>query len=171
MNHLLYHIAVMILPLLLSNIIHMYMVKTNGLQILEIPINRKAFGRNKTLRGFIVLPLMNALVLFALNWLFHLELNHSLFLGFVLGLAYMAFELPNSFIKRRLGIESGATHRKHVAIFKLMDKMDSAFGVTLTYFLLGNADILTSVVLFVISSLTHIMFSYLLYLIKLKKTF
>lgn len=46
------------------------------------------------------------------------------------GLAYMLFELPNSFIKRRLDISAGAAGKKGLKIlFFFIDQFDSMIGV------------------------------------------
>lgn len=171
MNEITFHILVLIAPLIISNVLHMLVVKYNYLPGLCMPLHTKAFGNNKTLRGFIVVPVMNALVLFTLATAFKLHVNQALFNGLLLGMAYMASELPNSYLKRRLGIEPGGTHKQYGKLFKLLDKMDSAFGVSLMYMLLGFADPLLALFLFLLSSFTHIVFSQLLYVFKIKKSF
>lgn len=164
------HIFVVILPLLLSNVIHMIVVKNELLSIFARPISNFYFGVNKTWRAFLIVPLFNALfVVIAVN-LGDLEITHELILGFILGLAYLVFELPNSFIKRRLGIHPGAKGNNYSLLVTLIDKMDSAFGVILTYYLVGYIELVPATLLFLLASITHFSISYLLVLLKIKKS-
>jgi CDP-diacylglycerol--serine O-phosphatidyltransferase len=48
----------------------------------------------------------------------------------------MLGELPNSFLKRRLGIAPGATPARGRPLFVLMDQLDSGIGCALAYALL-----------------------------------
>ena len=52
----------------------------------------------------------------------------TLALGLAVGLGYSLGELPNSFLKRRLGITPG---ERRSAVQYLVDQADSAFGVAL----------------------------------------
>src|SRR5690606_27440044 len=56
-----------------------------------------------------------------------------IFLGLALGLAYVAFELPNSYMKRRLGIAPGKLPERNRFVFALVDQSDSAIGCMLVY--------------------------------------
>jgi CDP-diacylglycerol--serine O-phosphatidyltransferase len=165
------HIAIVLLPLLLSNVLHMMVVKTAIFSRLERPISIKLFGKNKTWRGFLVVSCVNGSLLFLVNLLFSFHLSQAFLLGVVLGFSYMLFELPNSYMKRRLGIASGAKARKNSFLFMLIDKTDSAFGVNLVYFLLGFITFPDALLLFAISSSLHISMSYLLVQLHLKKSF
>lgn len=50
--------------------------------------------------------------------------------GILLGTGYIAGELPNSFIKRQLKIESGETTQGGLGkLFQFVDQVDSFFGV------------------------------------------
>jgi CDP-diacylglycerol--serine O-phosphatidyltransferase len=102
------------------------------------------FGANKTLRGFVVVPVACALA-FALEPALvgpgplHAALPGAtspaalLVRGFVVGLAYVAGELPNSFVKRRLGIAPGAQAARARAFFFALDHLDSAAACALAY--------------------------------------
>lgn len=171
MNEFLMHILIVLIPLILTNILHMILVKMNYLTFIAIPIWKSGFGENKTYRGFLFISIVNAAILALINYLFTLHLNNSAILGLILGGAYSISELPNSFIKRRIGIKSGEQHSKYTFLFLLIDKMDSAFGVTLVYFLMGYLNIQAAVYLFLISSLTHILFSKVLVRLNIKKRF
>ena len=56
------YLAGTLIPLIISNILHMIVVKKKWLSILNYPINDGWFGKNKTYLGFFVLPLLNALL-------------------------------------------------------------------------------------------------------------
>jgi hypothetical protein len=162
------HILIIILPLTLSNIIHMVVVKYHMLPWLSRPVWEKGFGRNKTYRGFVLLPLLNAGALWLCQWLLPQPVHHALLLGGVLGLAYMVFELPNSYIKRRMQIAPGERHEVHSYWGLLLDKSDSAFGVCLCYLLMTDIAIAHILALFAMSVITHLSMSIILFKIRLK---
>ncbi|WP_299111172.1 CDP-archaeol synthase [uncultured Winogradskyella sp.] len=149
----------------------MVVIKRNYFPYLKLPISKKAFGSNKTWRGFIFIPIANAIILLAIDLTSYLNIVNPLRLGLTLGIAYMFFELPNSFIKRRLRIKSGEQSQSNKILFSLIDKTDSAFGVNLIYYLMGFVNLKYAIVLFVCSSLTHVLMSKLLVRFKLKKSF
>lgn len=165
------HILTVLPSLILANILHMLVVKWNILTILNKAISNNLFGPNKTWRGFILVPVFNILFLLLFNFVFNLKLNNAIPLGFFLGLAYVALELPNSFIKRKLNIKAGETSANKNYFFMLIDKMDSAFGVTLIYYLLSSITITEAFALMFVCSLTHIVMSLILVFTKIKASF
>jgi CDP-archaeol synthase len=171
MHKLLEHLLIVLLPLIITNVSHMLLVKYDNLRFLKTPLWLKAFGENKTWRGFIFIPCFNALCLLIIQYLCSIKIEQPALLGFTLGFAYVLFELPNSFLKRRLGIKSGESHMQYKFAFNLLDKTDSAFGVALTYFLLGYVNMYMGFQLFLINSFTHIVLSLLLVLLRIKKSF
>ncbi|QCE40645.1 CDP-archaeol synthase [Psychroserpens sp. NJDZ02] len=171
MSSFLEHITVVLAPLIVSNILHMLVVKRAYFEWLKQPILDNAFGSNKTWRGFVFVPLVNAVGLQILDVVSSYNVQNAFVLGFMLGFAYMLFELPNSYMKRKLGIKSGQHSSKNQVWFALIDKTDSAFGVSLFYFLLGYIDYKYGILLFLVSSLTHISASFLLLKLKLKQSF
>ncbi|MBP5679219.1 MAG: CDP-archaeol synthase, partial [Bacilli bacterium] len=83
---------------------------------------QRIFGDNKTIKGFLGYLFFNIIFsvffgfifsVFSLNSYNFFYQNHlntfslNLWIGFLLGLFYALFELPNSFLKRRLGIVPG----------------------------------------------------------------
>lgn len=134
------------IPIIIGGVLHMIVVTRDMYPQLKIPIHTGLFGANKTWRGFVVVPLFTAagtLLLYPLElfqravWGTSVLEQHSLFIvGIVTGLAYMVFELPNSYVKRRLGIGPGETPAKLRWVFILMDQLDSIIGVSLAYCLL-----------------------------------
>ena len=164
--------TIILLPLVLSNIIHMVIVKLNYFQFLSIPLCTKLFGINKTWRGFILVSVLNSL----LCWMIYLVLksemvSNPLFTGFLLGVFYMLFELPNSFLKRRVGIGSGEKANGIKSFFIILDKTDSAFGVSLISYFLFSLSITDFLLLFFISVIIHSFFSILLVLLRIKQSF
>jgi hypothetical protein len=175
-----------IIPLILSNILHMIVAKQNYFAHLAIPISESWFGKNKTLRGFIVLTLLNGLISLLMSWVFTdpqnlffatgcditiMDMLNAFNMGCILGFTYMIFELPNSWFKRKIGIPVGETTPKKGWIFSLFDKMDSTFGVSLMIYWLLRVSFLEALMFFGIAVLTHIFFSWLLVLTKIKKRF
>jgi CDP-diacylglycerol--serine O-phosphatidyltransferase len=149
----------------------MYIVKKDHFSFLNIPISVKQLGQNKTLRGFIIVPIITSIT--SLIYLFLTNnLNMDLvILSYLFGLIYMIAELPNSFLKRKLNISSGGQASKNQWFFTLLDKTDSALGVAILYHFTLSANIKNSLLLFVTGSLIHITFSLFLVRIKVKKSF
>jgi CDP-diacylglycerol--serine O-phosphatidyltransferase len=164
------HILIVILPLLLSNVMHMIVVKKNWLSVCAKPISLLYFGTNKTWRAFLIVPIFNVLFLVLIGEFAKLEIPNLYLLGLGLGLTYLVFELPNSFIKRRVGIQPGEKGQKYAQLVILIDKMDSAFGVILLYFLMGYIAIVPAIYLFLLAVITHFSISYLLVLFQIKKS-
>jgi hypothetical protein len=162
------HFLIIILPLTVSNILHIIVVKYHMLPWLSLPVWEKGFGRNKTYRGFVLLPLLNAGALWLCQRLLPQPVDHALLLGGVLGFAYMVFELPNSYIKRRMQIAPGGRHVVNPYWGLLLDKSDSAFGVCLCYFMMTDIAIAHILTLFAISVITHLSMSFILFKIRLK---
>lgn len=171
MSEILTHLLIVMVPLVLTNVLHMLVVKSDFFSKLAIPIYEKAFGKNKTWRGLLFVSFTNAFVLSFVNLTFRLNIDHDFLLGGILGIVYILSELPNSLIKRKLGVQPGMKSENHRILFILMDKTDSAFGVTLIYFLLGYTDLKTAFLLFIINSLTHLVISLLLVVLKIKSSF
>ena len=138
---------------------------------------RRLFGENKQLRGFMVLPVAAALS-FALlgsvrealpGWLalgmWALEPRQYAGLGFVAGLAFMLAELPNSFLKRQMGIDAGGQPRGRWlrAIFFAADRLDSLLGMLIAVSLLVPLPAATWMWMLLVGPAVHALFSSLLY--------
>jgi hypothetical protein len=165
------HVLIVLVPLILTSILHMLAVKENWLKVSKIPIWRTGFGENKTWRGVIFVPSANALFLSFISSIFQLHLAHPFLLGLILGLSYLFFELPNSFLKRKAGIKAGGHHRDHKYLFYILDKTDSSFGVTLTYFLVTGITLRMALALFLINSTTHAVIAFVLVKLRIKSSF
>lgn len=163
---------IVLLPGILANVIHMFLVKNNVLEAFAKPIHERFFGKNKTYRGFIVLTIFTALFAgLGAGFIENYSILKALAFGGVLGFTYALFELPNSYLKRRLGIKAGGAANRNKLLFATLDKTDSTFGVSLVFFLLSDLTIQEGVFLFVGSVGLHVMFSVLLVAIKVKKSF
>lgn len=133
---------VLILPVVFAGVGHMVVVRFRLFQALAVPIHAGWFGRNKTVRGLIVMaPLGVASVVLTQAILgvpssqMHTAFLQAdpLVLGGALGLAYVLMELPNSFLKRRAGIPPGEQARDNRLFFFLCDHLDSTLGCYFVY--------------------------------------
>lgn len=128
-------------PLIVGGVFHMVIVKWDILSYFKKPIHPRWFGQNKTWRGFIVMPLVTwpgVVLAQSLERVIDLNtplLSHtsSWLLALGLGLGYCLLELPNSFMKRRLGIKEGQTAEHSKWLFVFIDQGDSALGCMLVY--------------------------------------
>ncbi len=146
---------------------------------------KRIFGDHKTWKGFIgyiILNIVFAVALGALYSIFNLDRfsfiyqNHdnnllfNIWLGFLIGLAYALFELPNSFLKRRLGIKPGKTTKGFSkAFFVFLDQADSVFGVCLVVCIYHPMTIPFYLLYVLIGAVTHIILNMLLYLVGMRK--
>jgi CDP-2,3-bis-(O-geranylgeranyl)-sn-glycerol synthase len=111
---------------------------------------RRLFGPNKMLRGFVAMPLAGglffalfgasreALPVWLADGLWRMPTPQYAVFGAACGLAFMLAELPNSFVKRQLGVAPGlppASPRLR-AVFFVVDRCDSVLGVLIVASLL-----------------------------------
>jgi CDP-diacylglycerol--serine O-phosphatidyltransferase len=138
------------IPVVIGGVLHMLMVTRNDLNWLAIPIQRNWFGANKTWRGAVAVPVLTAFggaCLYPVEWLLEtvfgqgllwpvlLDYSSLMLLGLVAGMGYIIGELPNSFFKRRIGIQAGDVPEDKKYWFIALDQLDSAIGVSLAYWL------------------------------------
>ncbi len=154
-------------PLVLAGFIHMYIVKKNYLSFLNKPLSLRLFGRNKTWRGFVVIVLFSILGVYVLSLVptgayvideveFH-NLTYPLWiLGALLGLFCALFELPNSYMKRRIGIPEGKPAPRFPLVFSLIDQSDSVVGCLLVYALFFDVSWSILLALFVLGTFIHL---------------
>ena len=159
------------LPLVVSGGVHMAVVKLDLLPGLRVPIAQRWFGANKTWRGVVVMPVATALGVWlaAAVWLDRFGPSDPTTLGILLGLAYVAAELPNSFIKRRLGIEPGKRPARHRLWFALADQADSAIGCALVYAWALGLTASTLIIIVALVPAIHLVVNYTLYLMHLRR--
>jgi hypothetical protein len=164
-------------PLIVGGIIHMVAVKADILSYLKKPIHHRWFGQNKTWRGFFVMPLATwpgVILAQYLETLFDLSApllrgHSSLLLALILGLGYCLAELPNSFMKRRLGIQEGKTSDRYKWFFVILDQADSAIGCLLAYRLLIPVSWKLVGLTIVFGTVIHLLLNVLLYVAGVRK--
>ncbi len=87
-----------------------------------------------------------------------------------MGLAYVLFELPNSFIKRRMDIPSGKTvSGTKGRIFFLIDQVDSLFGVAAVFAALYPMPLWQYFLYILLGAVTHIAVNSILYAAKIRR--
>jgi len=184
---------VTLLPAIISGILNMIWCKLPILKKTQIPIDlkknfidgKRIFGDNKTwkgLIGYLFLNILTAIIwglicnLVNINHLNYFYINHeniitfNILIGLLLGLGYSLFELPNSFLKRRLDIKPGKTIKGFKKIFFIfLDQADSVFGCCLVVCLFYNLGIKLYLIYVLVGAFTHIIFNMLLYFLKLRK--
>jgi len=184
---------VTLLPVIISGIANMAWCKSSLLNSTKLPIDngknffdgRRVFGDNKTWKGMIGYFLFN--MIFAIVWgiicnttglekldFFYIDhkntLSFNIIVGILLGLAYSLFELPNSFIKRRLDITPGKTiNGVYKAFFVFLDQADSIFGCVLVVWLFYDLGLFLYFIYVFIGAATHIVLNMLLYFTGLRK--
>lgn len=168
--HLIAHLFIAIFPIVLTGTLHMLLVKKNLFRFLSIPISIRLFGANKTWRGILFMTLVNGLILWFCDGALCWDLGHPFKLGAILGFAYVLFELPNSLVKRKLGIRPGEESKKHKYFFKFIDRLDSSIGVALAYYFFGVREILIAFSILLTGIVVHFLISMLLVNLKVKKS-
>lgn len=187
--------AVMYLTLLgpvVAGIMNSIWCKTKYMKWLQIPMDggkslkdgKRVFGDNKTWKGFLGYVVLNIICMVLLglfcknagiekyNMFYQTTANtlgNNVFIGLLLGVAYGVFELPNSFMKRRLGIIPGKSlSGVQKLFFVFMDQADSVFGCVLVVCIYHPMSLGFYVLYVLVGAVTHILINMLLYLLKLR---
>lgn len=184
---------VTLLSAILAGIINSIFCSIGVLKFLKKPIDnnkvlkdgRRVFGDNKTWKGFIGYIIFNIIfsIIFGFIWktckvenLNYFYINHTntitynIMIGFLLGLFYGLFELPNSFLKRRLGIEEGKSTKGLSRVFFIfLDQADSIFGMALVVWMFYPIGIWVYLLFVLVGAFTHILINMLLYFAHLRK--
>jgi phosphatidate cytidylyltransferase len=182
-------------PVILAGVFNMLFLKIPFLKSRCRPIDggknwtdgKRIFGDSKSVLGFILMTVLAGLL--EVFWGFLLQSlgqnkrsllylyfeNRPAFnflIGMLFGFLYMLFELPNSFIKRRLSVsaaEQGDRRRGIKMFFFILDQIDSMFGIMLCLGILVHltpAQILYAIFL---GGLTHVLVNCLLILFRVRK--
>jgi len=172
------------LPVILAGILHMLVVRRHWLAPLARPLDggrrlggRRLLGDHKTWRGLVVI--LAGSVLFAglqeiaeaalpglRTWSLHPGQPGFLRVGLALGAGYALAELPNSFLKRCLGVAPGtAGHPLQV----LADQADSALGCALACYLVLDWGARETLLLAVLGTLVHLALNRLLHGLGLRR--
>lgn len=184
---------VTLVPTVLAGIIVMLWCKLPILKAIAKPIDfgknftdgRRLFGDNKTWKGMLGYIIFNTLFsvlwglactnqsLGGLNFFYQSHENtiaFNLLIGVLLGLGYSLFELPNSFLKRRLDITPGKTLKGFWKVFFIfLDQADSVFGVALVVWFFYPLGIGLYLLYVLIGAATHLLLNMMLYFMHLRK--
>jgi len=184
---------VTLLPAIIAGILVMVWCKTGLMKSAMKPMDmgkyfrdgKRIFGDNKTWKGFIGYLIFGAAstVIWGavcngtgIDHLNYFYVNHentflfNLMIGVLLGLGYALFELPNSFLKRRLDITPGKTTSGGWKVFFIfLDQADSIFGCALVVWLFYDLGIGLYLLYVLVGAFTHIVMNMLLYVCKLRK--
>jgi CDP-diglyceride synthetase len=180
-------------PTILAGIMVMVWCKFSIMKLAMHPIDfgkkfvdgRRLFGENKTWKGLIGYIIFH--VLFSVLWgfcctneklsslnFFYQEhdntIQYNVIIGVLLGLGYALFELPNSFLKRRLNISPGKTSLGFEKFFFIFfDQADSIFGVALVVWFFYPLGLPLYLLYVLVGALTHLLINRMLYFVKLRK--
>ena len=90
--------------------------------------------------------------------------------GALFGFVYVLFELPNSFLKRRLDIQPGKTAQGGKgALFFVIDQIDSLLGVMLLLVLLAGITPVQYFQYILLGAVTHLALNAVLYTLKTRR--
>jgi len=179
----------LILAFMLAGVLHSLWLHNRLSQVLAIPIDggrmfrgRPILGENKTLRGFVMIPA--AAVAFAAvgaiislpqgappATLWQLTPAGYAALGTWAGFGFMAAELPNSFVKRQLGILPGQAPASRLtrAICFTIDHLDSIVGMLVAVTLVVRTSWMTWLWVLILGPSIHLLFSWWLFRLGVKR--
>src|SRR5918993_5798959 len=174
----------LILAFVLAGLLQSLWLKNRYSQRLAIPLDggrmfrgRPIFGENKTLRGFVVMIPAAALAFAAVATLISLpqgvppdtlwQLTPAGYaaLGAWAGFGFMAAELPNSFVKRQLGILPGQAPAAGLTktICFTIDHIDSIVGMLFAVTVAVHTPWTTWLWVLTLGPSVHLLFSWWLY--------
>lgn len=180
-------------PLIIGGILNMVFTKTKTYKRLARPIDcqkilkdgKRIFGDNKTTVGFVSMVVLCAVLQSLVGYvcsLFEIETYNDLYcsnsnniifnlcFGASVGFVYMLFELPNSFIKRRLNIAPGETTGGGLGVlFFIIDQIDSLIGVMALLCIVANLSFVNYVQYVLVGGITHIAINITLYFLKIRR--
>lgn len=181
------------MPLILGGICNMLFTKSKLYKENNLPIDNykmckdgnRLLGDNKTWIGFysmivfcIICQVIWGIIckfcgITNLNEWYSLIPNTLLFnvyIGFLIGLSYVLFELPNSFIKRRLNISPGKTGKGlKGCLFFIIDQIDSLLGVFLVLVFFAKIGWLDYLRYLLLGFITHIAVNWILYSLRVRR--
>ena len=182
-------------PVILAGVFNMLLLRIPFLKSRCRPIDsgknwtdgKRIFGDSKSVLGFILMTVLAGIL--EIFWGFLLQglgqnkrsLLYLYFentpafnflIGMLFGFLYMLFELPNSFIKRRLSVsaaEQGDRRRGLKLFFFILDQIDSMFGIMLCLGVLVHLRPAQTVFVIFLGGLTHVLVNCLLILFRVRK--
>lgn len=166
-------------PLVVAGIIHSVVIAKNiWPKLAQIPLDarrtfrgRRLFGSNKTLRGIVVMSGASAFAYLMLTPFTDVPVtNLALFGGFT-GLLYSVSELPNSFLKRQLGVGPGSRPSGAASLLHYtLDQFDSAIGIAIGLFVTELVSANVALWFALLGGLVHCFFDFLLHVFGVKKS-
>jgi len=128
--------AIAVAPLFVGLAAHGLCIRFGLLRSVAVPINTRLFGANKTYRGLVAVALGTAAGFAAVRPAVLMAAVASPYrlalVGLAVGMVAMLAELPNSFLKRRMGIAPGHQARGLSGLaFHILDQVDVVFGAWL----------------------------------------
>ena len=137
---------------------------------------RRLLGANKTLRGFVIMVPATGVSFAVLSGvlgglpsrvagLWPISSADYALLGMWAGFGFMLGELPNSFVKRQVGVAPGdAAKTAHTGpLFLVLDRVDSILGMLLALAIVVPVPWLTWAYVLAVGSLLHASFSMVLF--------
>lgn len=179
----------LILAFMLAGVLHSLWLRNRLSQVLAIPLDggrmfrgRPILGENKTLRGFVMVPaaaLAFASVAAIISLpqgvppatLWQLTPTGYAALGALAGFGFMAGELPNSFVKRQLGILPGQAPASGLtrAICFTIDHIDSIVGMLAAVTIAVHTPWATWLWVLILGPSIHLLFSWWLFRMGVKR--
>jgi CDP-diglyceride synthetase len=175
------------LPAVAGGAVHIAVIKLDLLPgLARVPLDfglrfrgERVFGANKTLRGLVVMPAATALFALLqatqlgsapLLWPPGFERVDPLAWGLALGFGYILGELPNSFVKRQLGVAPGDAARGATGrVFWFVDQLDALAGALAVMCLFWVPPLALVAWLVLLTLLIHPLMAALMYLLGLKR--
>lgn len=182
------------MPVILAGISNMIIVKQKWFKKYAKPIdggstwkdNKRIFGNNKTLLGIFTMIICSIIThviwgiicgnidyLQSINELYLYNentLSYNIMIGALMGVTYMIFELPNSFIKRRIDIPDGKTVQGIKGItFFIIDQLDSMIGIMLVLVIFSRLNLAQYINYVILGGITHIIVNLILYRLKIRR--
>ena len=182
-------------PVILAGVFNMLLLKIPFLKSHCRPIDggknwtdrKRIFGDSKSVLGFWLMTLLGGFM--ELFWglllqglgetkrsLLYLYFENApgfnFLIGTLFGFLYMLFELPNSFIKRRLSVsasEQGDRRRGLKLIFFILDQIDSMLGIMLCLGILVHLTPVQTLLAIFLGGFTHVLVNCLLILFRVRK--
>jgi hypothetical protein len=169
------------LPVIGAPLLHVWVLRGDWLRGLKRPLDggrtfrgRRLLGNNKTWRGALLMTggvLLATLVLSLWTWWWDqlpsgIRDAGPVLYGFLLGLGVVVGELPNSFLKRRLGVAPGTQRTGPTGIaLTVLDQGDLVLGAWVTLLPIWAMAVWQAAVAFVAISAIHLVINVIGYAI------
>lgn len=181
-----------VMPIIFAGILNMLFTKTKFYNKHKRPIdnrrsinNKRILGDNKTWIGFGSMVIISGFTHVIWGYILRLlnlesksdyyvkhdnRITYNLIVGLSNGFIYMVSELPNSFIKRRLDIDSGkrANGIKGV-LFYIIDQIDSIVGIAYLIKKLSKINVRETLKYIGIGGFVHAIINLILFKIKVRE--